>query len=73
MRFLRREISALFDRKSARFLNMNMRSSLKVPVFESAPMSDARLSSAASHWMVPQLWFIVFISASTVLRHVVFG
>ena len=29
--------------------------------------------SLASPWMVPQLWFIFFISASTVLRQVVFG
>ena len=29
--------------------------------------------SLASLWMVPQLWFIFFISASTVLQQVVFG
>ena len=29
--------------------------------------------SLASLWMVPHLWFIFFISASTVLRQVVFG
>ena len=29
--------------------------------------------SLASLWMVPQLWLIFFISASTVLRQVVFG
>ena len=29
--------------------------------------------SLASIWMVPQLWFMFFISASTVLRQVVFG
>ena len=29
--------------------------------------------SLASLWMVPQLWFMLFISASTVLCQVVFG
>ena len=29
--------------------------------------------SLASLWMVPQLWFMLFISASTVLRQVVFS
>ena len=29
--------------------------------------------SLASLWMVPQLWFMFFISASTALRQVVFG
>ena len=29
--------------------------------------------SLASLWMVPQLWFMFFISASTVLHQVVFG
>ena len=29
--------------------------------------------SLASLWRVPQLWFIVFISAATVLRRIVFG
>ena len=29
--------------------------------------------SLASLWMVPQLWFIFFISASTVLLQIVFG